>query len=53
LEDSQRRIAAVRELELFNEEIFFRDVYQHVLQELGVSRQELRSPVKEKKSVRT
>ena len=52
LEDSQRRIAAVRELELFNEEIFFRDVYQHVLTALGITRSELRPSVQAKKSTR-
>jgi hypothetical protein len=40
----------VRELEIFNEEIFFRDVYCHLLNVLGISKFELRGP-KVRKSV--
>jgi acyl-[acyl-carrier-protein] desaturase len=42
LDESKQRIAAVRELEIFNEEIFFRDVYQPILDDLNVTRAELR-----------
>ena len=44
LDQSARRIARVRELEIFNEEIFFRDVYSHLLAALDVSKAELRGP---------
>lgn len=52
LENSARRIERVRELEIFNEEIFFRDVYGHLLSVLGVSKEELRGR-KPKKSLAT
>lgn len=42
LADSQQRAAAIRSLEIFNEEIFLRDVYYPLLETLGVSRHELR-----------
>jgi acyl-[acyl-carrier protein] desaturase len=44
LDENARRIAQVRELEIFNEEIFFRDVYDHFLNVLGISKAELRGP---------
>ena len=44
LDESQKRIARVRELAVFNEEIFFRDVYGHLLQTLGITKAELRGP---------
>lgn len=50
LDESQKRIARVRDLEVFNEEIFMRDVYNHFLNVLGISREEMRGR-KPKKSV--
>lgn len=50
LDDSPRRQAQVRELEIFNEEIFFRDVYMFVLSNLGVTKAEMRGKKKAKKS---
>ena len=50
LGESKRRIANIRSLELFNEEIFFRDVYNYLLEALGVTRAEMRGP-KQKKSL--
>lgn len=50
LDESERRIAAIRNLEIFNEEIFMRDVYMHFLKLLGVSKAEMRPP-RVKKSV--
>lgn len=44
LDQSAKRIARVRELEIFNEEIFMRDVYNHFMNVLGVSRAEMRGP---------
>jgi acyl-[acyl-carrier-protein] desaturase len=40
--DSQRRIAAIRELDIFSEELYFRDVYFPVLEALGVKQSEMR-----------
>jgi acyl-[acyl-carrier-protein] desaturase len=50
LDESAKRIAAIRELEIFNEEVFFRDVYNHFLNALGISRPEMRGP-RQKKSL--
>jgi len=44
LDESTKRIARVRELEIFNEEIFMRDIYNHFMTVLGVSKAELRGP---------
>jgi acyl-[acyl-carrier-protein] desaturase len=53
LDESTRRIARVRELEIFTEEIFFRDVYHYLLNGLGVNKAEMRGAPREKKSIRT
>ncbi len=42
LADGQCRQAKVRELKIFDEEVYFAEVYQPILRELGVSRAELR-----------
>jgi acyl-[acyl-carrier-protein] desaturase len=52
LDESKKRIAAIVELELFDVDMYYRDVYLPILNMLGVSRQELRSPLKQKKSLR-
>jgi acyl-[acyl-carrier protein] desaturase len=52
LDESPRRIAAVRELELFDANMYYREVYLPIVQSLGISRQEMRSPMREKKSLR-
>lgn len=52
LDESPRRVAAVRALELFDADVYYREVYRPLLLELGVSRQEMRSPPGEKKSLR-
>jgi acyl-[acyl-carrier-protein] desaturase len=52
LDDSRRRIAAIRELDLFDSHLYYREVYLPVLESLGVSRQEMRSAFREKKSLR-
>ena len=44
LDENERRIANIRGLEIFNEEIFMRDVYTHLLTNLGISKAELRGP---------
>jgi acyl-[acyl-carrier-protein] desaturase len=52
LDESPRRLAAVRSLELFDADIYYREVYRPLLLELGVTRAELRSPPGERKSLR-
>jgi acyl-[acyl-carrier-protein] desaturase len=52
LDDSPFRIAAVRGLELFDANVYYREVYLPILRSLGVSRHEMRSPLREKKSLR-
>lgn len=52
LDDSPRRIGAVRELGLFDPDIYYREVYLPVLDALGIGRQEMRSPFRGKKSLR-
>jgi acyl-[acyl-carrier-protein] desaturase len=51
LDESAKRIAGVRDLELFNEEIFVRDVYFYVLNALRVSKSEMRDGPRVKKSL--
>ena len=43
LADSRQRIAAVRSLGIFNDDIYYREVYRPILETLGVERRELRS----------
>jgi acyl-[acyl-carrier-protein] desaturase len=52
LDESPRRIAAVRELELFDADVYYREVYQPILDALGIARREMRFPRGEKKSLR-
>jgi acyl-[acyl-carrier protein] desaturase len=42
LGDSPRRVAAVRELKIFDEEIFFREVYEPLMHQLGLTKADLR-----------
>jgi acyl-[acyl-carrier-protein] desaturase len=48
--DSRRRVEAIKTLEIFSEEIYYRDVYLPILVELGVDRRELRNRLPDKKS---
>jgi len=50
LDENTRRISEVRDLGLFNEEIFFRDIYVYLTNALDISRAEMRGP-KIKKSL--
>jgi acyl-[acyl-carrier-protein] desaturase len=52
LDESAKRIAAIRDLEIFNEEIFYRDVYTHFQNVLDISKDEMRGR-KPKKSLVT
>ena len=49
--DSQQRIAAIRDLNIFNEEMYYREVYLPILVELGVERLELRNRLPAKKTL--
>ena len=42
LADGRRRVEAIKELGVFNDEMYFHEVYQPILAALGVSRPELR-----------
>lgn len=44
LDDNTRRIAQIRDLEIFNEEIFMRDVYYFITQDMGVSKADMKGP---------
>ena len=50
LDENAKRIARVRELEIFNEEIFFTEVYEPVIRGLGIERIEMRNRSKARKS---
>jgi acyl-[acyl-carrier-protein] desaturase len=52
LDDSKARIAAIQELELFDQHSYYREVYLPILNTLGLTRNDLRSTIKEKKSLR-
>jgi acyl-[acyl-carrier-protein] desaturase len=44
LADSRQRVAQIKALDIFDEGTFMREVYQPILQALGVQHRELRSP---------
>jgi hypothetical protein len=46
-------VARIEELEIFNNEVYVREVYLPILQELGVKRPEMRSQYPTRKSVLT
>jgi acyl-[acyl-carrier-protein] desaturase len=48
--DSRRRIAQIKSLEIFNEDIYYREVYLPLLEALGVDRREMRNRLPVKKS---
>jgi acyl-[acyl-carrier-protein] desaturase len=50
LSDSHARVAAVKHLEIFSEDIYYREIYLPILESLGVSRNEMRNRVNVKKS---
>jgi acyl-[acyl-carrier-protein] desaturase len=53
LADGRQRVARIEELEIFNNEVYVREVYLPILQELGVKRPEMRSQYPTRKSVLT
>ena len=52
LADGRRRIEAIKSLRIFNDEIFYQDVYLPVLASLGIDRAEMRNPSLNRKSLR-
>jgi acyl-[acyl-carrier-protein] desaturase len=50
LSDSHARVAAVKRLEIFSEDMYYREIYLPILESLGVSRNEMRNRVSVKKS---
>jgi hypothetical protein len=50
LADSRNRVAQIKEMHIFDEDIYYREVYLPVLESLGVSRAEIRNRVPKKKS---
>jgi acyl-[acyl-carrier-protein] desaturase len=48
--DSRRRIGQIKALEIFNEDIYYREVYLPLLEALGVDRREMRNRLPIKKS---
>jgi acyl-[acyl-carrier-protein] desaturase len=50
LAESRRRLAAIHEMEIMSQDIYYREVYLPILESLGVSRSEMRSGVRVPKS---
>jgi acyl-[acyl-carrier-protein] desaturase len=53
LVEGRQRVAAVKEMEILSEDIYYRDVYLPLLDKMGVSRAEMRNRVPVKKSLVT
>ena len=50
LSESRQRVARVKELGIFDEDMYYREVYLPILAALGVDRSEMRNRVPSKKS---
>jgi acyl-[acyl-carrier-protein] desaturase len=48
--DGRRRVAAIKELDIFSEDIYYREVYLPILAELGIDRSQMRNRLPRKKS---
>jgi acyl-[acyl-carrier-protein] desaturase len=53
LADGRQRVARINELAIFNEEVYVREVYLPILQDLGVKRPEMRTHYPNRKSTPT
>lgn len=51
LADSRRRVAAVKSLNIFNEDLFYSGVYQPILLALGIEKAEMRNRAAVRKSI--
>jgi len=52
LADGRQRVARIKELEIFNDELYVREVYLPILEDLGVRRSEMRNRLPDRKSAR-
>ena len=50
LADGRQRVARIKELEIFNDELYGREVYLPILDDLGVRRSEMRNRLPDRKS---
>ena len=50
--DGRQRVARIKELEIFDEELYVREVYLPILEDLGVRRSEMRNRLPDRKSAR-
>lgn len=50
LNESRQRVATVKQLEIFSEDLYYREIYLPILESLGVHRNEMRNRVPQKKS---
>ncbi len=50
LADGRQRVARIKEMHIFTEDIYVREVYMPILQELRVTRREMRNPYRIRKS---
>ena len=50
LADGRQRVARIKELEIFNDELYVREVYLPILEDLGVLRSEMRNRLPDRKS---
>lgn len=50
LADSSRRIARIKEFKIFDDEVYFRNVYLPILESLGIQRSEMNNRVSQRKS---
>jgi len=53
LADGRQRVARIKELEIFNDELYYREVYLPVLESLGVQRSEMRNRLPIRKAAAT
>lgn len=49
--DGRRRVQAIKSLDIFSEDIYYRDVYLPILEALGVDRSEMRNRIPREKSL--
>jgi acyl-[acyl-carrier-protein] desaturase len=50
LADGRQRVARIKEMDIFNEELYYKEVYLPVLESLGVQRSEMRNRLPSRKS---
>jgi len=50
LVDGRQRVAAIKELNIFDEHLYYRDIYLPILESLGIERSEMRNRLPNRKS---